>query len=275
MRCGIFVWAAIALMLAPCAASLADDKNLLEKRFYVAVGSFINASTMKIRLDGQAGEIGTPIEWSRTFGDQEKTRLRADALWRIGGRHYMRFMYTDYSRSSSRRIAEEITWEGDVIPVDAVATGTFSFEVIEAAYEYAFIKRPDLEVAGSLGLHYTTLEATLTAQVSVGGESGTVKRGGDANVDAPLPVIGARALWRFSDNWYLDGLAQAFYLSTSDLEGSILNSRVAVLWQPVPRFGLGAGFDWFRTNVDSEDPGFRGNLNWTYQGPQLFFSLAF
>src|SRR6056297_2524153 len=110
MRCGIFVWAAIALMLAPCAASLADDKNLLEKRFYVAVGSFINASTMKIRLDGQAGEIGTPIEWSRTFGDQEKTRLRADALWRIGGRHYMRFMYTDYSRSSSRRIAEEITW---------------------------------------------------------------------------------------------------------------------------------------------------------------------
>lgn len=273
-RLGLGVLFAAGVVFASCAQAAADT-NLLEQRGYLAIGTFVNASRLKIRVDGEAGEIGTPIDWSRTFGDQDRSRLRVDGLWRLRDRHHLRFLYTDYSQTTRRQIDEEIIWEGDVIPVNASATATFGFEVLELAYEYAFVKRPDLEVAGTFGLHYTQLEAILTAEVKAGDGEVSGEVGGKADVDAPLPVVGARSLWRLNDKLYLDGLAQAFYLTFGDYEGSILNWRMALLWQPMPRVGFGAGYDWFRVNVDGEDPDFRGTLRWTYSGPQVFVSFSF
>lgn len=47
-------------------------------------------------------------------------------------------------------------------------------------------------------------------------------------MNAPLPVLGTRTLWRFYNNLCLDFLGQAFYLSINDFDGTILNARVAV-----------------------------------------------
>lgn len=265
----------VTLLLPGVARGGDDDGSLLTERFQLGLGTFLNGSSMVVRLDGEAGEIGTPVDWGRTIGDDDVTRFRFDGLWRIAERHHLRLMYTDYTSANEVLIEDEITWDGDVIPVGAEARGTFGFEVLEVAYEYAFVKRPDLEVAGSLGLHVTQLEATLLAEVQVGGTQGTVERGGTADVDAPLPVLGARGLWRIGDNWYADLLGQAFYLAIDNYEGRILNLRGSLLWQWHPRLGLGLGYDWFRVDIDGDEEGFRGTLDWTYQGPQVFFNFAF
>ena len=273
-RIGTMMLAGI-LLAAAANGVVADEVNLLEQRVQVSLGTFTNASTLDIRVDGEAGETGTTVDWVDTFGDQDETRGRLDALWRIADHHYLRLMYTDYSRSRSRALEDEITWQGDVIPVNAVATGEFGFEIFEAAYEYAFIKSQDFELTGSLGLHYTRLEASLTAEVDVGGEQGRLDLGGRAAVNAPLPVIGARTLWRFHENLYLDFLGQAFYLSIDDFDGTILNARAAVTWQPKALLGLGFGYDWFRVDIDVGRSNFDGSMDWTYSGPQVFFSVSF
>ena len=263
------------LWAAAASGAVAGEVNLLEQRVQVSLGTFTNASRLDIRVDGEAGETGTTVDWVDTFGSQNETRGRLDALWRIADHHYLRVMYTDYSRSRTRTIEEEIIWQGDVIPVGASANGRFGFEIIEAAYEYAFVKSRDFELAGSLGLHHTSLEASLTAEVESGDEQGMVDRGGSASVNAPLPVIGARTLWRFHESLYLDFMGQAFYLSIDDYDGSILNLRATVTWQPKALLGLGLGYDWFRVNVDVDRPNFEGSLGWTYRGPQVFFSVSF
>jgi len=273
-RIGTAVLAGLLGVMAANGA-LAGEVNLLEQRVQVSLGTFTNASRLDVRVDGEAGETGTTVDWVDTFGDQDKTRARLDALWRIADRHYLRLMVTDYTRSRTRTIEDEIIWQGDVIPAGASATGKLGFEIYEAAYEYAFIKSENLELTGSLGLHYTRLEASLTAEVDVGGEQGTVDRGGKAAVDAPLPVIGARTLWRFHENLYLDFLGQAFYLSIDDFDGTILNARAAVTWQPTALLGLGFGYDWFRVDVDLDRSRFNGSMDWTYSGPQVFISVSF
>lgn len=266
-----------ALLLCPATAAAAgeDDGNLLAHRFQVGLGTFLNGSSLSIRLDGEAGEIGTPVNWGRTIGDKDVTRFRFDGLWRVTERHHLRLMYTDYSSSAERSVEDEIIWDGEVIPVGALARGTFGFEVFEVAYEYAFVRRPELEVAGSIGVHVTELEATLLARVQVGDDQATVERGGTADVDAPLPVFGLHGLWRLSDEFYADLLGQAFYLTSGDYEGRILNWRAMLLWQWHPRMGLGLGYDWFRVDVDGDEDGFRGTLDWTYKGPQVFFNVTF
>lgn len=256
-------------------AAIASDVNLLEQRVQLSFGTFVNASDLEIRVDGSAGETGTRVDWGSTFGDQDKARGRLDGLWRIAGPHYLRFMYTDYSRSKARTIQEDIIWQGEEIPVSATATATFAFEIIEAAYEYAFMQSDTFELTGSLGLHYTSMEASLRAEVDIGGGQGVAERGGTADVDAPLPVIGGRSLWRFHNNFYLDVVAQAFYLTIGEYDGTILNGRAVVLWQPAELIGVGFGYDWFRIDVDLDRSSFSGTIDWTYSGPQVFFNVSF
>lgn len=272
---GMACAAGLALLLPGAALAGDDDSNLLAQRFQFGLGTFINGSSLNIRVDGEAGEIGTPVNWGKTIGDRDDSRFRLDGLWRITERHHLRLMFTDYSSSAEREIDEEIIWDGDLIPVGVVARGAFGFEVFEAAYEYAFVKRPDVEIAGSVGLHYTQLEATLLADVEVDGEQALVERGGTADVDAPLPVFGARGQWRLGHDFYADMLGQAFYLSVGDYTGRILNLRATLLWQWHPRVGVGIGYDWFRVDIDGDSDGFEGTMDWTYQGPQVFLNVAF
>jgi hypothetical protein len=267
--------AGAALLLSGGAVAAESDESLLTERFQFGFGTFINGSKLKIRLDGEAGLIGTPVDWSKTIGDKDLTRFRVDGLWRITNRHHVRLMYTDYNWSTVRSIDEEIIWDGEVIPVGASVRAFFGFEVAEVSYEYAFVKRPDLEVAGTVGLHFTSMEASLVGRLQIGDGQGTVESGGDTDFDAPLPVFGVRGLWRWRDDLYFDLLAQAFSLSVDEYDGRILNLRGFLIWQWTPQLGLGIGYDWFDVDIDGEEDDFRGTLDWTYEGPQIFLNFAF
>ena len=267
------VCSAIA-MWAGSPAAQADDFNLIKQRGQVSLGTFLNSSEMDIRVDGEAGE-GTPIDWNREFGDKDVTRFRLDGLWRINERHHVRVMYTDYSRNRNETIESEIEWQGDTFPINTLVRAEQSFEIIEGAYEYAFVNSDKWEFAASAGLHYTKLEASLRADVTAPGGGGTVEIGGPAEVNAPLPVIGARGMWRMGGNFYLDAQAQFFALSFDDFDGSIINYRAAVTWQPKQYLGIGAGYDSFKIDVDVEKERFTGSMDWTYSGPQVFFNISF
>jgi hypothetical protein len=96
-----------------------------------------------------------------------------------------------------------------------------------------------------------------------------------ASVDAPLPVIGLRGMWRIGGNFYVDAQAQYFALSFDDFDGSIVNYRAAFIWQPSKYVGIGLGYDSFTIDVDVEKDRFTGSMDWTYEGPQAFFNVSF
>ncbi len=256
-------------------AARADDVNMIEQGWQLAGGTFINASKLDIRLDGQAGDEGTTVDWGDTFGDEDVTRFRFDGLWRFSEKHHLRMMYTDYSRGRTESVQRDIEWGDDIIPVGATATGRIGFEIIEVAYEYAFLRSEDYEVAAGIGLHYTTFDASITATVSSPGGGGSTTVGGPASVDAPLPVIGAHGIWRVGGDFYLDGHAQFFTLAIDEYDGTIINYRAALIWQPMKAFGLGVGYDYFNIDVDVDRDRFNGSMDWTYSGPQLFLNFTF
>ncbi len=265
--CGaIAMWAGIP-------AAQADDFNLIKQKGQVSLGAFTNNSEVDVQVDGDTSN-GTPVDWDRTFGDKDVTRLRLDGIWRFNERHHLRMMYTDYSREVNETIEEEIVWDDDVIPVNATVRAEQKFSIIEASYEYAFMSSDKFELAGSIGLHYTDFEVSLRADVPASG-GGTVSIGGPASVDAPLPVLGARTMWRMGGNFYLDAQAQFFAISFDEFDGTITNFRAAVIWQPKKYLGIGAGFDNFKIDVDVEKDTFTGDMDWTYSGPQVFFNFSF
>jgi hypothetical protein len=265
--------AGLALLAAP--TSYAESPDLLNDSFYLALGTFIINSDTVLRLDGEAGEAGTDVDWERTFGDGDVSRLRLDGFWRFAERHKIRALAFSSSRSASRTLNDEIEWGGEVYPVGAAADMRFKFAVYELAYEYAFMRRDNFELAGSLGVHYTDFDASIGATVTGPGGTTSERREKNGSVGAPLPVFGLRSTWAIFDTLALDASVQYFSLTYGDIEGSLQDYRIVLNWQPMSWLGLGIGYDRFAVDVDVDSNNFSGKMDWTYDGPMIFYSASF
>lgn len=267
---------ALALLLASPAALADEAPNLLTDDFQVALGTFAISSEPSVQLNGDTS-TGDKVNFDEKLGGGDAQRFRLDSHWRFGdsGRHKVKLIGFSLSRDNSSTIDEEFEWGGDVYPVNAKVDAEFKFSVIEAAYEYAFWKRENYEINGSIGLHYTSLDASLKAKASSSGGTLTADLDNSASVDAPLPVIGLRGMWNLSHNFWLDVTGQFFALSIDEYDGNLQDYRVLVTWQPRKWAGVGVGYNRFSVDVDVEKDSFNGSLDWTYSGPIIYYSVSF
>jgi hypothetical protein len=268
------VAAGTVALAAPIFAHAADGPDFLNDSFHVALGTYIVNTDTELQLDGNVS-TGTPIDWENTFGGGDVTRFRIDGQWRFADRHKARFMVFSNSRSESRTISEDIEFGDEVFPVNAKVDAEFKFDIYELAYEYSFLKREDYELAGTFGIHYTTLSAGLKAKAATSGGTLTTDLSEEGSVDLPLPVIGLRGTWGLSHNLWLDAGAQFFALSIDEYDGNLQDYRAMLIWQPRKWLGLGLGYNVFRVDVDVDKQSFKGGLDWQYKGPMLSYSAMF
>jgi hypothetical protein len=269
-------WAilAVATMGASAPAQADEAPNLLTDPFHLAVGTFIISSEPTVQLNGETLR-GDRVDFDKVLGGGDATRVRLDGDWRFGDsqRHKVRAIAFAMSRNRKKTIEEEIEWGGDTYPINANLEAEFKFSVVELAYEYAFLRRDTYEIGASIGLHYTSLEASLTAKNTSTGQ--TLDISNEASVDAPLPVIGLRGLWKLPADLYVDAQAQFFALSIDEYDGSLQDYRLMLTWQPKPWLGVGIGYNSFKVDVDVEKDRFDGSLDWTYNGPMIYYSASF
>lgn len=268
--------AAIAATALPVAAARSEGApDLLEEPFLLSFGSYAIDASTRMRVDGEGGQQGTKVDWERTFGGGGVTRFRVDGQWRFADRHKLRVLWFNSDRDATRTTDRDIVWGDETFPAGARVKGGIGYDIYELAYEYSLMKRETWELAASIGAYYANWEASLSATFT-DPENATERHiRGDAGLAAPLPVLGARFQWKLSHGVWLDVSGQWFAVSVNQYSGNLQNYRGALTWQPRQWLGLGVGYDWFSANgqVDSSD--FRGDLNWTYQGPMLYYSVAF
>jgi hypothetical protein len=270
-------WACAATLLLGSPTVLADDApNLLTDSFQVALGTFAISSEPTVQLKGDTSS-GDKVDFDEALGGGDSQRFRLDSFWRFGdsGRHKVKAIAFEMSRDNSRTFDSDIEWGGDVYPVGAKIAAEFNFTVIEVAYEYAFLKRDNFELDGSIGLHYTDLSSSLKAEAETSDGTLTEDISNSASVAAPLPAIGLRGIWDLSHNFWLDVTAQYFALSIDDIDGNLQDYRVLVTWQPRQWLGIGLGYNRFSVDVDVAQDRFDGSLDWTYSGPMLYYSASF
>ncbi|HKE44593.1 MAG TPA: hypothetical protein VKB41_08645 [Steroidobacteraceae bacterium] len=238
-----------------------------------SVGGFFVTNDTKVTVNGEAIE-GNEVDWDNEFDLGDKDQIRLDAFWRFAERHKIRLMYFQNNRSNTKVTDREITFNGDVYPVNSSVTASLDEKIIELAYEYAFYKTDTLELSGSAGLHTLKFEPKLSATLTSGPNTGTFQTS-DASVTGPLPVLGFHALWDMGHNLYLDGLVQFFYISFDEFDGSITDGKVTLTWMPWQNIGFGVGWNSFKTRVDVSKSGFDGKLKFGYGGAIVFVTFAF
>jgi hypothetical protein len=247
--------------------------SLLNDTLTASLGTFLLHTDTRIRVDGTAGP-GTDVNLDKDLGLQDKNRFRVDATWRFAERHKLRALYFDTSQSETKTLSGDVTIGDAVYHADAALTSELSTKIMELAYEYVFLKRDTFEVSASAGVHAIKFDFTATGTATVNSVSGQAQRKAGLNT-APLPVIGARGLWEFSPDWYLDAQAQYFKVSVNGVDGHVSDIRTGVNWMFNKHLGIGAGWNQFVTAVALDKPVFTGQLRWRYSGGQIYITGSF
>ena len=270
----------LAGSFAVSASAQAPAQALLDNKFVLTLGGFAVGSDVKARLDGSSA-TNPDVDFDATFGrDENATRGRFDALWRITPAHQLRLTYFDKSSQQSRVIDRDIQWGDYTFNVGGLVEAQRKFDTIALAYEWAFMRRPSYEIAASFGVHYTDLSLRLSGNATlndangnpIGGSVATVR---ESSLAAPLPLIGLRGGWVLAPQWYLDAEARIFGMDVDGYDGSWSDMGVNVTWMFHPNFGVGAGYNRFATRVDVDKANFHGELKFGYSGLRLFLTGTF
>jgi hypothetical protein len=262
------------------APSSAPAQRYLTETVVLDVGIFVLGTTTKASLNGQAVQ-NPEIDFNRTFGaGSDTSRLRIDGLWRITPRQHIEFMYFTNSITRTRTLDQPIDWGDYQFQANGEVTAKNRLSVYELGYEYAFLRRPTFELAGSFGIHFTKASLGLSGQATLLDSSGhstgsSFEANKTASIPAPLPVLGLRAGWAFAPHFVLDGQVQVFDFSYNAFHGHWTDFNVGLKYLFNSHFGIGIGYDDFSTHLSLSKNSFNGRLNLGYRGGLIQLTGAF
>jgi hypothetical protein len=269
---------AMGMASAARAQSAAPAQALIEDKFVFNLGAYFFSTDVNARLNGSTVQ-NPDIDFDQAFGKaNDSTRIRGDALWRITPRQHLRFMAFDNTVDRTHVIDQPINWGDYTFNVGANVESKLKYRVYELAYEYAFLHEPSYEVAASLGVHYTDVSMQLSGVASFTDSNGTTTTSfstKQSSVPVPLPVIGMRGLWAVSPTVALGASAQFFKAKVGDYDGYLSEFDLSATWMFSQNWGVGLGYNAFRTTVDVNKNDFDGRLRFGYSGARLFLTGAF
>jgi hypothetical protein len=258
----------------PACAQAEDSGDLLTDRFVISLGTYLLSTDTQVRLNGSAGTVGSNVDLKRDLGLHDSTRFRLDGSWRFAKRHQVTVLYFDNVSSTTHAIDRELTIRDTVYPVNAELTSKIKFNIAELIYQYSFLRGPTYDIGASAGIHLIKFDLSISGLGTVGGQGGSISQQ-SADTTAPLPVFGLHGLWEFYPQWYLDARAQYFGLKYQQYDGHLWDLRATATRMFGRHFGVGLGWDSFRTDVGISSTSFNGNLQWGYSGLQLFVTAAY
>ena len=265
-------------LVATRAASPSEE--LLNDRLVIDLGVFVVRSNTNGSLRGTANTTDQSINFDQAFGlDANKTRWRADVMWRITSRQRLRFGYFDDDVSKTKTFDDNLEWGDYTFLANGAVTAEVKRRVYQLDYEFALIRRRNFDVSATAGVHFDDLTLTMSGNATVTLPDGTLTpQNGvtkQSTLPQPLPVVGLRGDWAITDRWYIDGSMQAFKANYQTVDGYWTDLRVGISYVLSNHIGVGAGFERWATHVDVSNASFNGRLNFGYQGGLIYVRTGF
>jgi hypothetical protein len=258
-----------ALCIGVWPGSNAEAQERYEtERGKLYLGLFVTDRATDTRLDSDSG-IGTDIDFEEDLGFK-----RSMSVARFGGSFYLQprqsldFAVFDLSRDASRRIDETIIFGDQTFVIDTLLSSTFDLTISKIDYTFAPLSRP----RGFLGINAGLYVAATKVSLFLAGQS----IGESEDLTAPLPVIGFRGEYELTDRITLGGAAQYFSIEVDDTSGSLRDFYIGADYSFGERFAVGLAYNEVEMAITAEeDDGFRGALDWGYDGWLVYFNAGF
>jgi len=265
IRVAVFAFMTLAFSgMHPAVA--ADDRNW--DRFSLQFSMFRPDINTEVRLDPVAGPFGTALDMESDLGLQDSDDLwQLDARLRFSKRFAMEASYFEIGRSGQSTLSTTVNFGDTSFPVSVDAETEFDTDIMAASLRFSFIHNDTMELAGSLGAYWMTVDAGITVPSLSLTES--------ADVGAPLPLIGMDFRFNFLPKLALNVRARYFGVEIEDIDGSLTNFNIGLQYNVFDFFGIGLGYESFDFDVTSNNADFPGFLRFKYEGPKIFTTFQF
>ncbi len=254
------VWSLAALLLFAGLAQAEDYLSPTEERVRLSLGFTYFSSNTNIRVDSSTGIEGTPINAENDFGlDKKDIEPKFQVMLRVGERNRVRFDYFSLDRSGSALLNQDYVFRDVVLQPNDPLQSDLSMRVLGITYGFSFIHRERLELAATLGINDTDINARARVQ--------TANRHVDQSESAagPFPTIGLDATWVISKRFYFDGRGQYLKVNIDNLDGSLGMYEGAFLYRLRPNISFALGYTLTKANLISAKSGNSGLVQFRYQ----------
>jgi hypothetical protein len=249
-----------------------------EEKFKITLGGILANIDSGIGLDGTTSN-GTVLDLDGINSNKKVANVVFGAQWRPGSRHRIGAMYFSTKKDRSVSFDQPITVGDDTLIPPTTLNSTSKNKFIFGTYQYSFVKKPTLEIAGLLGAYVNKFSAEISGTATVSNSSGvtTVNKTVDykPSVTVPMPLIGASVDWYISPAFSVNGSLSGMRAKIGDVDGSVYVATVGSEYMFTRNFGAGLTFMHTRANVDVTKKTFNGRIEWKNDNLLLFALLKF
>lgn len=237
--------------------------NVVEDRMRLEVNLFGASPSTKLRVDESLTQQGTEINAEDDLGLDDFQLLPQVEFTLLPGKHHLvRLSAFAMHRSADKRIEMPISFDNEDYLVNERVDSLLNMTLFGLTYGYRFVVHQRAEISATIGIQIADVEANAVVRNRVVRES-------ESGV-APLPLIGVEGRFDFTPRWAVEARAQYLTVNVSDVDGSILDARLALTWRLNPYLLMGLGYRTFQIDVDSRDEDTPGFVNLSVDGPLLF-----
>jgi hypothetical protein len=261
------IFCVFGLALALPFAGSAQPSDRME-RASIVLGAFITDRQSDTRFDSDSGE-GTDLDMEDDLGLESSTNVArlGGYVW-LGRRHRLDGAYFDLSRSASIPIQETIDFGDETFQINTALTTESDLKIIKADYTFAALAKDRGFLGVTAGLYVAETGFALSQP--------TLGRAESEDVTAPLPVFGLRGDYAVGDRITLHGAMQWFGYETDELDGHFTDFYFGADYGFGQRMAVGLAYNSVSMNIGAqEDDGFKGRLDWGYDGLLLYFKMDF
>ncbi len=268
-----FVPASLALAVAAAIAlpaHAADTDDRFELR--LGVMNIDNNNTIRGSTDVMGNDISFAQDFD--FGGKE-LEPRVDGTFRISQRQRLIFDYFKYDKDRREELGDTYTYEGVTVPAGSFVKGELKYQVASLVYDYSVVDTEHFSMGLELGAEWAKVEANGYADLGADLYQGTFV---DESEDGVAPVVGVRFTARPSEHWLFN--VQGQYLNTDwgsfdNYDGDLTRANAIVEYRFTRNFGIFAGYDWFKLDVDKSGSDGLIGLKQEFKGPVAGVTLAF
>ena len=222
-----------------------------------------------VRRDSSNGMLGTLIDFESTLGMDDKDRLPLlSGHYRVAKKHRITFQYFRLDRRGNSVSADAIRFGDITFPANLPLSSFFNVDVYSLGYSYSLIHDEKKELAFSAGVQIQDIE------IGIAGNLGAGLIRSETEIVAPLPTFGGSFNYAISDKWLFTSLVGWFGIELdlgdeSEFAGEILQINTGIVHKTFDNVGFALHYNYFRLDVDVEDPDWVGLLKYEYRGPVL------
>jgi hypothetical protein len=241
--------------------------RLVEDRLRAEVLLLGTSVETDLRVDEGPLDPGTPLSAEDDLGlDDFRLLPQLELTLLPGERHLVRLSGFALHRSAHRTIDRQIEFDDQVYEPGERVDSTLNLTLFGLTYGNRFLVHERAEITGTIGVQIAAVEANAVVR-------SRVIREAESGV-APLPLVGLEGRFDFTKRWSTEGRVQYMSANIDDVDGSIIDARLAITWRKNPYLLFGLGYRTFTIEVDSRDEGTPGFVDLNLSGPLLFMRAS-